>query len=107
MNESRAHIPPVACARAPEVMRLDLPQIQARRQPIKEYLAGGPAPNSHDLLVAGTAVEANLLFCHFFPTPTRSMAGAILQKMASRMRLNVSFWRIVLKNSPVEAEGVR
>ena len=32
---------------------------------IKKYLASEPAPNAHHLLVAGTVVEANLLFSHF------------------------------------------
>jgi len=48
---------------------VDPPQTCGRRHPIKEYLASGPAPNSHHLLVGGTIVETNLLFCHLFSYP--------------------------------------
>ncbi|TWI64103.1 hypothetical protein IQ16_05978 [Bradyrhizobium huanghuaihaiense] len=37
----------------------------------KEYLAGGPAPDSHHLLVGGTVVEVNCLLWHVEILPAR------------------------------------
>jgi hypothetical protein len=42
---------------------------RGRGQPVKKDVAGEPTPNSHHPLVASAVVEANVLFCHFWPSP--------------------------------------
>jgi hypothetical protein len=43
---------------------IEPPLVRWRRQPAKKRLAGGPAPLSHVLLVAGAILESYLAGCH-------------------------------------------
>jgi len=50
---------------------IDPPQSRSGFQPIEKNIAREPAPYPHHPLVAGSIVEANLLFCHLQGTTSK------------------------------------
>jgi hypothetical protein len=48
---------------------IDPAQTGRRREPVKEDVAGEPAPASHALFVSSPIVEADLRLCHRLSTP--------------------------------------